>query len=126
MRKIKYIVLHCTATEPNATVESIKKYWRNTLKWKSPGYHYLIDADGNIYALIDIKYHANGVKGYNLNSIHLAYIGNEINEIQSEKMRKIVNDLLKMFPDAEVKGHCDFPNINKTCPNFNVKKWYYV
>jgi N-acetylmuramoyl-L-alanine amidase len=51
MRKIDYIVIHCTATQPNTKKEAILSYWKNTLKWKSVGYHRLIDANGVIHEL---------------------------------------------------------------------------
>jgi N-acetylmuramoyl-L-alanine amidase len=75
MRKIDYIVIHCTATQPNATKESILNYWKNTLKWKSVGYHRLIDANGVIHELANFETITNGVKGFNSNSIHFSYIG---------------------------------------------------
>ena len=49
MRNINFIVIHCTATQPNVKKESILNYWKNTLKWKSVGYHRLIDANGIIH-----------------------------------------------------------------------------
>ena len=42
MREIKYIVVHCSATAHNTKIENIKKYWKETLGWKSPGYHIII------------------------------------------------------------------------------------
>ncbi len=52
-RNIKYIVIHCTATDPQTKVEAIQNYWRNNLGWKSPGYHYIIQADGTVLQLAD-------------------------------------------------------------------------
>mgnify|MGYP000843468091 CR=1 FL=1 len=43
-RKITHIFVHCTATLPTATVESIQQGWRS-IGWKNPGYHYIIKAD---------------------------------------------------------------------------------
>jgi N-acetylmuramoyl-L-alanine amidase len=30
---------------------------------------------------------------------------------------------LERYPDAVVLGHRDFPDVVKTCPNFDVMKW---
>lgn len=65
MRKIDYIVIHCTATQPTATKQSILNYWKNVLKWKSVGYHRLIDANGIIHELAKYEQVTNGVKGFN-------------------------------------------------------------
>ena len=75
MRQIKYIVVHCTATQPDTTIESIKRYWKENLGWKNPGYHYIIKRSGEIVKINDEENISNGVEGYNKNSIHISYIG---------------------------------------------------
>jgi N-acetylmuramoyl-L-alanine amidase len=131
-RTIKYIVLHCTATPQNTKVQSILNYWANVLKWKSPGYHYLIEADGKEHHIHPLHLVANGVRGYNTVSIHLSYIGgvdsngkaiDNRTEAQKATMIKILKYLTSLFPDAEIKGHRDFANVKKDCPSFNTKQW---
>lgn len=130
MREIKHIVIHCTATSQNTTIDSIIKYWKT--KWKKPGYHYIITPEGEIRNLLSIKEISNGVKGYNENSIHIAYIGgigadgkaiDNRTQQQKQWLYKIIQTLKEQFPNAEIKGHRDFENVNKTCPSFNVKQW---
>ncbi len=75
MREIKYIVLHCTATNQKVTVQSIFDYWKNERKWNNPGYHFLIEANGTVHELLPIDKVSNGAAGYNANSIHISYIG---------------------------------------------------
>ena len=132
MRKIDYIVIHCTATQPTAKKESILNYWKNTLKWKSVGYHRLIDANGVIHELAKYEQVTNGVKGYNSNSIHFSYIGgvDEYNNPkdtrtlkQKESLLYLIKQAKQQFPDAIVQGHRDF-GVNKACPSFNAKKEY--
>ncbi|WP_228446040.1 peptidoglycan recognition protein family protein [Chryseobacterium gleum] len=57
--------MHCTATQPNARIEDIKRYWKENLKWKSPGYHYMIKADGEVVNTLPIDQVSNGVAGWN-------------------------------------------------------------
>ena len=38
--QINNIVIHCSAGFGN--VESIQNFWKNNLKWKSKGYHFVI------------------------------------------------------------------------------------
>lgn len=133
MRDVKYIVLHCTATPQTTTVESIQNYWRNDLGWKNPGYHYIIKSDGEIVNLLPIDKIANGVKGYNSVSIHIAYIGgvekmhgkaiDNRTEAQKKSQIRLIRILNAKYPDAEIKGHRDFPKVNKDCPSFDVKTW---
>ena len=37
MRKINKIVVHCTGTHADTTLESIKKYWKEVKNWKNAG-----------------------------------------------------------------------------------------
>lgn len=127
MRDIKYIVLHCTATSQEATVENIKKYWKERLKWKSVGYHYIIDKHGVITQLADDSKMVNGVRGYNSVSLHISYIGGKDGDdrthLQKEAQRVLIKMLKNKYPEAIIQGHRDFEGVKKSCPNFDVKKW---
>lgn len=135
MRNIKYIVVHCTATSPFTTVESIQRHWRDVQGWKSPGYHYLIKHDGTIVQLATEDKVTNGVAGYNPASIHISYIGGVTADnkpydtrtpAQQMAMLKLLLDVQRRYPAAEIKGHRDFPNVAKACPSFDVKAWLKV
>jgi N-acetylmuramoyl-L-alanine amidase len=130
-RKISWIILHCTATSQNAKVESILRYWRDVLKWKSVGYHVLIDPQGKPHVLASDEQITNGVKGFNRESIHISYIGgvgangkplDNRTQSQRETMKSLVEYYKAKYPDAEVKGHNDFTNL-KACPSFKVSEW---
>ena len=132
MRSITHIVLHCTAGPQTQTVEAIQNYWRKSLGWKKPGYHYLIKPDGEAVNLLPIEQVSNGVAGHNANSIHISYIGGVDsklrpmdNRTEGQKLMQI--DLIKrfkaMYPKAAVCGHRDFPGVKKACPSFDVKSW---
>lgn len=75
MRAISHIVIHCTATPQTATTASIKKYWKEVNRWKSPGYHYLVEPDGTVVQLAQLWEITNGVGGHNSSIINVAYIG---------------------------------------------------
>ena len=135
MREINYLVVHCSATQPTATKESILNYWKNVLKWKSPGYHRLIDRFGTIHELADFESITNGVAGFNSNSIHISYIGgidalgnpkDTRTEEQKSSILKLLKDLKKRFPSVKIQGHRDFPKVAKACPSFDAKKEYSV
>ncbi len=129
MRSIKYIVIHCTATSGEAKVESIVRYWKEQLKWKNAGYHFIIDEAGHVTALQPLQKPSNGVRGYNAHSINISYIGG-INENGKPKdtrtgaqyvaMESLVKALKGVYPHAVVLGHRDFPKVKKACPSFEV------
>jgi N-acetylmuramoyl-L-alanine amidase len=132
MRKIKYIVVHCTATPPDATIESIKRYWKENLGWKNPGYHYIIKRSGEVVALHPEHLPSNGVKDYNKAAIHISYIGgmdakhNAIDNRTPTQVHALFNKLMELsekYPEAIILGHRDFPGVTKRCPSFDVKIW---
>lgn len=131
MRAIHNIILHCTATPQNTKVDSIQRYWRDHLKWKSPGYHWLISKDGTATNLATDDKVCNGVAGHNANAIHISYIGgvdesgkpvDNRTPLQRSVMEELVRLYLKKYPGAVVKGHNDFTKM-KACPSFKVSDW---
>lgn len=141
MRRIKYLVVHCTASPQTQKVSDILHYWKNALGWKSPGYHVLVEADGTAHELKNIATPTNGVRGFNANSIHISYIGGINKEgkavdnrtpQQKEVMLSYLKSWKKQFPEAKILGHRDFsPDKNgngridpweriKECPSFEA------
>jgi len=137
MRKIDYLVVHCTAGPQDQKTQDIKHYWAKVLGWKSYGYHYLINKDGSVENLTDISKPTNGVKGYNANSIHVCYKGgvngkDTRTHDQKAALERVLKTLKVMFPKAQIKGHRDFsPDKNgdgkidsrdwiKICPCFDA------
>lgn len=131
-RDIQFIVVHCTATPPDTKIENIQRYWKEQLGWRNPGYHFIIRRDGIIIQLQSIDKIANGVAGYNLQSIHISYIGgvdkegkpvdNRTHEQKESMFDKLVA-LSEKYPHAKIQGHRDFPNVKKACPSFDVVTW---
>lgn len=133
MRNINYLVIHCTATQPNAKIENIKRYWKDTLEWNNPGYHFMIEANGNVVQTLPIEQISNGVAGFNSQIINISYIGgidfkgrpkDTRTEAQKDSILKLLKNLKVKFPKAKIQGHKDFPNVHKACPSFDAKKEY--
>lgn len=134
-RQIKYIAIHCTATQQSATVASIQKYWKDVLGWKSPGYHLLIESNGTIHRLLPFDSIANGVKGFNKDSVHISYIGGvtsknkPVDNRTNEQKKAILDCIAEVVKWSDnkcplIQGHKDFPNQNKACPCFDAKAEY--
>lgn len=133
MRNITHLVVHCSATPQNTTIESIKNYWRTVRKWRSPGYHYIIKANGEVVKLLDIESVSNGVAGRNSTLINICYIGGVTSAgvpvdnrtpQQKASMLTLLKELKQKFPKAIIQGHRDFPGVAKACPSFNAKAEY--
>jgi N-acetylmuramoyl-L-alanine amidase len=133
MREIKFIVVHCTATPQTATVASIQRYWRNVLKWKSPGYHIIVHPDGRLTRLQSDDKPTNGVGGHNANALHVSYIGgvdaankplDNRTMNQKQSLLAVITYWKRLFPNANIQGHKDFPGVTKACPSFDAKHEY--
>ena len=129
MRKVKYIAIHCTGASQQQSVNSILRYWEKTLGWRNPGYHRLIEADGTVHKLAPFEGITNGVRGFNSECIHIAYIGGEHGDNRTEEQKAAILDCI--FEAMEwigdkpiIQGHRDFPNVAKSCPSFDAKKEY--
>jgi N-acetylmuramoyl-L-alanine amidase len=129
-RKVNRVVYHCTATQPEATIVAIMKYWKEKLKWKSPGYHILVTADGSWTLLQDFNLPSNGVQGINFDTIHISYIGGIDKTGKARDTRTggqhavfeaCYHLLSKKLPKATHHGHYEFDN--KACPSFKVDSW---
>jgi N-acetylmuramoyl-L-alanine amidase len=129
-RKISRLVFHCTATQQSATVTSIQKYWKENLKWKSPGYHIIVRPDGSWTQLSDFNNPTNGVAGINSTALHVSYIGgvdskgNAVDnrtDDQSRIFEAIYHTFKNKMPNLTFHGHYEFSK--KACPCYNVENW---
>lgn len=127
--KINNIVIHCSAGFGN--VASIQNFWKNTLKWKSKGYHFIIDTNGQIFYLksneengysifekdLNLELITNGVKSNNEKTVHICYIGGVENigtakkpiwkgkdtrtDSQKQSIQKCIQKAIKWLKDNE-------------------------
>ena len=134
-RQIKYLVVHCSATPEgrNHTAKDIDA-WHRQRGFEGIGYNYVIRLDGTVEEGRDVNKIPSHVKGYNKESIGICYIGGiDKNTLQpkdtrtaaqKEALKKLLTELKKLYPQAEILGHRDFPNVAKACPCFNAKIEY--
>ena len=115
---------HYTAVlrKNRAFITNHEAYWRDTLGWGRGGYHFYIDADGNIYQNYDYERITWGVKDNNGYVVHIsveAGNGGDYSQAQIDARdwltRKIMGDL--NIPASKVKGHWEIYN-NSSCPGY--------
>ena len=132
MREIKRIFVHCTAGSQKQTVSDLQAEFKRK-RWKHPGYHYVVQADGTITQLLDEGLVSNGVKGYNSTAINVAYMGgidskgkavDNRTEAQKASLLKLLKLLRRRYPEAKILGHRDIsPDANG---NGKVDSWERV
>lgn len=122
MRYIDEIILHCTDTPYETTVESIRKY-HISQGWKDIGYHYLIDYKGVLHNGRRVSFPGAHCKGHNAHSIGIAYIGKEATDEQVYAMMRLCAELIGQFKTiTKITRHCDY-NKYKTCPNLTEQQY---
>ena len=148
MARMKYLVLHCTATPEGREVSSkeIRHWHTDPVKkggrgWKQVGYTDLFHLDGTVERLVKNNEDAevdpwevtNGAAGYNPVSRHVVYAGGLAKDGKTAKdmrtaaqlkaMTDYVRNFHERFPQIKIVGHRDLPGVNKACPSFDVKAW---
>ncbi len=130
MRIINELVIHCSDTPAGRDDDASDiRHWHKARGWKDIGYHYVILLDGTIQSGRPVEETGAHVKGHNLNSIGICYIGGGNNEDtrteeQKESLELLLRTLKRMYWNAEILGHRDFSGVSKSCPCFNAKLEY--
>ena len=122
---VKYIVVHCSDSPQGrgdnaATIHR----WHLEKGWDGIGYHRVILEDGTVEHGRPLYWKGAHVGAQNSRSVGVCLIGDGIyTHEQYAALRTLIFELLEQFPAAAVVGHCDL-DINKTCPQFDVKTWW--
>lgn len=141
-RVITGIVIHCTATKPNADLnaDDVRRIHK-AQGWSDIGYHYLIRLDGRIENGRDVNTIGAHVSGHNAHTIGVCYVGgldatgkpyDTRTPNQKSSLLSLLKELRKLYPKATIKGHRDYsPDKNgngtiepsewiKSCPCFSA------
>ena len=144
MKKLAYLVLHCTATPEGReiTAAMIRKMHCSPPPigrgWKQVGYSDIIHLDGTIENLVPYdgddfvqpREITNGALGLNGQSRHVVYAGgcdskmkaeDTRTEEQTTALKNYVYDMIEKYPQIKVLGHNQVQN--KACPSFDVPEW---
>lgn len=143
-KRLKYLVIHCTATPEGreVSVDDIRR-WHLSPKpqgrgWRQVGYTEMIHLNGAVEQLVgnndddwvDSWEITNGVKGINTNARHVVYVGGTDKNMKPKDTRtpaqrtslaKYVKSFVSKNPEIIVGGHNQF--ANRACPSFNVPEW---
>ena len=146
MSRMKYLIIHCTATPEGreVTAADIKAWHTNPTGkggrgWKQVGYTDLFKLDGTVERLVQNNEDANvdpwevtnGATGYNGVSRHIVYAGGMSRDGRTPKdtrtaaqlkaMEKYVKDFHHRFPGVKIIGHNR--DGAEACPSFDVEEW---
>ena len=134
-KKLKYLVVHCTATPAGreVTKADIEKWHLQERGWSKVGYSDMIHLDGSLENLIPFDQDdevdqweiSNGAAGYNSISRHVVYVGGLNGDTRTEAQKKTLQTyiqyMLLRHPDIKVIGHNEVST--KSCPSFSVEQF---
>lgn len=145
MARLRYLVIHCTATPEGREVTGADiRHWHCDPKpkgngWKQVGYTDLFHLNGGVERLtpnnedaeVDPWEITNGAAGFNSVSRHIVYVGGVDRNFkekdtrtaaQKKAMEKYVKAFHRQHPKVRIVGHCEL-NASKACPSFPVQEW---
>ena len=125
-KNIKYLIVHCSDTnnEDNVSASTIHMMHLN-FGWDGIGYHKIINRDGSIENGRPEYWVGAHTKGVNEESLGVCLIGrNNFTTNQFDSLEKILKKWQLNYKGSIVLGHSDAIKTKKTCPNFDVKKWW--
>lgn len=126
---VKFIIVHCSATPRGRDVSAADiRRWHIKRGFRDIGYHFVIRLDGTIEPGRDIGQFGAHCLGKNNCSIGICYVGG-LEKVgkkaadtrtpeQKGAMEALLVELLKLFPNAEIRSHRDY--AAKACPCFDA------
>ena len=125
MAKLKYLVIHCTATPEGREVSSadIRKWHTSPVSqggrgWKQVGYTDLFHLQGGVERLVNNNEDAQ-VDPWEVTNGKTPK--DTRTGCQKKALEKYVKDFHRRFPDVRIVGHNEL--AAKACPSFDVQKW---
>src|SRR5690625_935997 len=74
-KNVRKSARHHSATK-SGDVLAFERHWKNTLGWRTGGYHEVILRDGTVQLCYDSNVVTNGVYGHNQTTYHICLVGN--------------------------------------------------
>jgi N-acetylmuramoyl-L-alanine amidase len=124
-KNIKLLVVHCSDTQDDKPLTAFDIH-KMHLKfgWDGIGYHKVIQRSGKIENGRPEYWIGAHVKGKNDISLGVCLIGSHKFTVkQFISLERVLKKWKSLYPKAEIIGHTDTGNTQKTCPNFDVKNW---
>jgi N-acetylmuramoyl-L-alanine amidase len=145
MNKLKYLIIHCTATQEGRELTAADIVKMHTSPppsgrgWSQVGYSDMIHLTGlvtnlvpyNEDGIVQPREVTNGALGLNGVARHVVYVGGVERDGKTPKdtrtekqllsLRNYVNHVIAAHPEIQILGHNQV--AAKACPSFSVPVW---
>ena len=129
--KIRFLTIHCAATPEGRDVrpEQMRQWAMD--RFNQPSYHWIVTLDGVAHRQLRDNQRGAHTGGANTGNIGICYVGGMDKQMknpkdtrtpaQRETLRRLVNEYRQEYPGITVRGHRDWPGVQKACPSFDVR-----
>lgn len=132
MTPIKYLTIHCAATPEGRDVKAATITQWDKDKFGQTSYHWVIELDGSMHRTLQDTQRGAHVGGNNTGNIGICYIGgvdakmkpkDTRTSAQKTSLRTLIRTYQERYPGIVIRGHRDWPKVQKACPSFDVAAW---
>ncbi len=120
------VVVHHSALPPSDGPPEIQEKHMHAKGYADVGYHFLIDAEGEIYAGRDVGARGAHTGGHNTGTIGVCLLGNfeerEPREAQLTSLKTLSRCLRDTYRLTHLAGHLDFQPGVTLCPGKNLER----
>jgi len=129
---ITALTVHCAATPEGRHVSYQQITDWDKAKFGQTSYHWIIELDGSTHRTLRDDQKGAHVGGHNTGNIGICYIGGvdkkgNPKDTRTPMQKKSLLTLIRTYKDRHpgllIRGHRDWPGVNKACPSFDVDAW---
>jgi N-acetyl-anhydromuramyl-L-alanine amidase AmpD len=130
---IQFLTIHCAATPEGRDVQPETVEQWDIAKFGQKSYHWIIPLNGDEHRSLSDLIKGAHVGGHNTGNIGICYIGgctadmaapkDTRTDAQKASLERLVRDYRQQYPNIVIRGHRDWPNVQKACPSFDVASW---
>lgn len=130
---IKYLTIHCAATPEGRDVKAGTITEWDKAKFGQTSYHHVVEIDGHAVRTLRDDQKGAHTGGANTGNIGVCYVGGMDRQMraakdtrtsaQKQSLRTLIRTYQDRYPGIVVRGHRDWPKVNKACPSFDVAAW---
>lgn len=129
---VKFLTIHCAATPEGRHVSAEQISEWDKAKFGQTSYHWVVELDGSMHRTLRDDQKGAHVGGANSGNIGICYVGgvdknlnpkDTRNLAQKKSLLTLVRTYKERYPGLIIRGHRDWPKVNKACPSFDVDSW---
>ena len=135
MLPIKWLTIHCAATPEGRDNSAAEVRSWDIQRFGPPSYHHVIELDGDAIRHLQDDQRGAHVAKNNSGNIGICYVGGTTSlaaggkpkdtrtPAQKATLERLVREYIAKYPGIRIRGHNEWPGVQKACPSFSVKAW---